>query len=108
MEEQFMRWIPLAIALAAVGTILFRNMHVTKERRSFGQFLILSFYKCMRCVWAIVRAIDVAYLEYRRVLEDTPLQIENERYLGKMVKVTLATKPSVYSWQEQYGRALPD
>lgn len=101
MEEQLMRWMPLAIALAAVGTILFRHMHVTKERRSFGQFLILGVYKWMRYVWAVVRAIDVAYLEYRRVLEDTPLQIENEKHLGKLVKVTLGAKPGVYSWQEQ-------
>lgn len=101
MEEQLMRWFPLAIALAAVGTILFRNMHVTKERRSFGQFLILGFYRWMRYLWAIVRAIDVAYLEYRRVLEDTPLQMENERHLGKLIKVTLDAKPAVYSWQEQ-------
>ena len=100
MQDQLMRWIPLAIALAAVGTILFRHMHVTKERRSVGQLLILGIYKCMRYLWAIVRAIDVAYLEYRRVLEDTPLQIENERHLGKLIKVTLEAK-QVYSWQEQ-------
>jgi hypothetical protein len=101
MEDQLMRWIPLAVALAAVGTILFRNMQVTKERRSFGQFLILGFYKWMRYLWAIVRAIDVAYLEYRRVLEETPLQMENEKQLGKLVKVSLNTKSAVYSWQEQ-------
>lgn len=106
--DELMRWMPLAIALAAVGTILFRNMHATKERRSFGQFLILNVYKWMRYWWAIVRAIDVGYLEYRRVLEDTPLQMENERYLGKLIKVTLDGKAGVYSWQEQYGRALPD
>ena len=101
MEDQLMRWIPLAIALGAVVTILFRNMHVMKERRSFGQFLILGFYKWMRCLWAVVRAIDVGYLEYRRVLEETPLQIENERQLGKRVKVSLSTKSGVYTWQEQ-------
>lgn len=101
MQEQLMRWIPLAVALAAGVTILFRHIHVTRERRSFGQFLILGFYKWMRCLWAIVRAIDVGYLEYRRVLEETPLQMENEKQLGKRVKVTLGTKPAVYSWQEQ-------
>ncbi|HEY7307610.1 MAG TPA: hypothetical protein VH601_26030 [Bryobacteraceae bacterium] len=101
MEQQFMRWIPLAVALAAAATILLRHMHVTKERRSFGQFLILGFYKWMRYLWAIVRAVDVAYLEYRRVLEDTPLQIENERHLGKLVKASLRGKPVAYGWQEQ-------
>lgn len=99
--DELMRWTPLAIALAAVGTILFRNIHTTRERRSFGQYLILSFYKWMRYWWAVVRAIDIGYLEYRRVLEDTPLQMENERHLGKLVKVTLEGKPGVYSWQEQ-------
>jgi hypothetical protein len=102
MEDQLMRWIPLAIALAAVGTILFRNMQVTKERRSFGQFLILGFYKWMRYLWAIVRAIDVAYLEYRRVLEDTPLQMENEKHLGKLVKVSLDSKTGVWAQLPRY------
>lgn len=80
---------------------MFRHMHVTKERRSFGQFVILAVYKWMRWIWAIVRAIDMAYLEYRRVLEDTPLQMENEKYLGKLVKVSLGDKPVIYGWQER-------
>jgi hypothetical protein len=96
-----MRWMPLAIALGAVFTVLFRHMHVSKDRRSFGQFLILGFYKWMRYLWAIVRAIDIGYLEYRRVLEDTPLQIENEKYFGKLVKASLGAKSAVYGWQEQ-------
>ena len=101
MQDQVIRWIPLAIALAATATIMFRHMHVTKERRSFGQFFILAVYKWMRWIWAIVRAIDMAYLEYRRVLEDTPLQMENEKYLGKLVKVSLGDKAVAYSWQER-------
>ncbi len=101
MEEQLMHWMPLAIALAAVLTVLLRQMHITKERRSFGQFLILGSYKWMRFLWAIVRAIDVGYLEYRRVLEDTPLQIENEKYFGKLVKASLDEKSAVYGWQGQ-------
>ena len=101
MQDQVIRWIPLAIALAATATIMFRHMHVTKERRSFGQFVILAVDKWMRWIWAIVRAIDMAYLEYRRVLEDTPLQMENEKYLGKLVKVSLGDKPVIYGWQER-------
>jgi len=98
--DELMRWIPLGVALAAVLTVLLRHLHVTKERRSFGQLIILGFYKWMRYLWAIVRAIDVGYLEYRRVLEDTPLQIENEKHLGKLVKASLGQKSAPYGWQE--------
>ena len=40
----------------------------------------------MQFVWALVRGIDVGYLEYRRVLQQTRIEVENERWLGKLIK----------------------
>ena len=86
MDQRASHWLPLAIALAAGLLILWRTALSTTERRSWGQLLILFLYKLMRRGWAIVRAIDCGYLEYRRVLQNTPIEIENERWLGKLVK----------------------
>jgi len=62
MQEQALRWIPLAVALTAGLAILLRNTQITKERRSPGQWLIFRLYRLMRLVWAIVRGIDMGYL----------------------------------------------
>ena len=99
MEQQATRWIPLLIALAAVMVVLFRNLQLAKERRSWGQLLIFALYRLMRIVWAIIRGIDVGYLEYRRVLQQTPIEVENERHLGKLVKGRTEEKTAIYGWQ---------
>lgn len=46
----------------------------------------MNFYKVVRFGWAVLRAVDVGYLEYRRTVQETPLAMENERFLGKIVK----------------------
>jgi hypothetical protein len=74
--------------------ILLCNLKPTKDRRSFGQWLILAFYKAVRFFWAIARAADVAYLEYRRVVTGTPLETENERFLGKVLRASAEGKPA--------------
>lgn len=61
-------------------------MKSVKERRSLGQWIILQLYKAVRFCWAILRAVDVGYLEFRRTVQETPLLMENERFLGKIVK----------------------
>jgi hypothetical protein len=99
MEQEATRWIPLAIALGAVMVVLFRNIQLTKERRSSGQLLIFALYRAMRIVWAVLRGIDVGYLEYRRVLQETPIEVENERRLGKLVKGRGDDKAAIYGWQ---------
>ena len=43
-------------------------------------------YGFMQFIWALVRGIDVGYLEYRRVLQQTRIEVENERWLGKLIK----------------------
>lgn len=43
-------------------------------------------YAFMQFIWALVRGIDVGYLEYRRVLQQTRIEVENERWLGKLIK----------------------
>ena len=93
MAQQVSQWIPLSFALILGGVILARNKRITGERRSFGQWLILLFYKVIRFLWAIVRGVDVGYLEFRQVLKQTQLEAENEKALGKMVKKT-ETEPS--------------
>ena len=50
--------------------------------------MILTFYKVVRFGWAVLRGVDVGYLEYRRTVQETPLAMENERFLGKIVKVS--------------------
>jgi hypothetical protein len=84
MEQQTPHWITLAIVLTIGLVILLCNLKPAKDRRSFGQWLILSLYKVVRYFWAIVRAVDVGYLEYRRVIAETPLRTENEKCLGKI------------------------
>lgn len=84
MEQQAFRWAPLAVALAAGVIILLRNTQLSGERRSPGQWFIFRMYGFMQFVWALVRGIDVGYLEYRRVLQQTRIEVENERWLGKL------------------------
>jgi prolipoprotein diacylglyceryltransferase len=86
MEQQTSHWITLTAALTVGLMILLFNLRPKKDRRSFGQWVILMLYRLIRFFWAIVRAADVAYLEYRRALQETPLEMENERSLGKIVK----------------------
>ncbi len=86
MEQQAFRWAPLTVALAAGLLILLRNAQLTKERRSPGQWLIFHSYRFMQFIWALVRGIDVGYLEYQRVLQQTRIEVENERWLGKLIK----------------------
>ena len=88
MDQQTPHWITLAIALTIGLIILLFNLKPAKDRRSFGQWLILMFYKVLRFFWAIVRAADVGYLEYRRVIQETALHTENERFLGKISRVS--------------------
>jgi hypothetical protein len=84
MEQQTPHWITLAVVLTIGLVILLCNLKPAKARRSFGQWIIFSLYKVVRFFWAIVRAFDVGYLEYRRVIAETPLRTENERCLGKI------------------------
>lgn len=86
IQEQVYRWIPLVIALAAGSIILLRTVQFSKDHRSPGQWLIFRLYKLVQIGWAIVRGIDVGYLEYRRVLHEAQIEIENERALGKLVR----------------------
>ena len=95
MEQQTSHWITLTTALTVGLMILLFNLRPKKSRRSFGQWVILTLYKVIRFFWAIVRAVDVAYLEYRRALQETPLEIENERCLGKIVKAAAEDETSV-------------
>jgi hypothetical protein len=95
MEQQTSHWITLATALTGGLIILLFSLRPKKARRSFGQWVILTLYKVVRFFWAIVRATDVAYLEYRRTLQEIPLDVENERSLGKIVKSEVADETDV-------------
>ncbi len=85
MEEQILHWSTLAVASALGLTVLVRK-RVRRERRSWGQWVILLLYRGVARLWAFVRAIDVGYLEYRRAINQAPFEIENERSLGKLIK----------------------
>jgi hypothetical protein len=87
VQEQVLHWSTLAVAFLLGLTVLLRKQG-KKERRSLGQWVILLLYKAVRRFWAIVRAIDVGYLEYRRAIKEAPFEIENERCLGKLVKAS--------------------
>ncbi len=99
MQEEVSRWTTLGIALGAGLIVLFLNRRTVKERRSSGQWIILQLYKVMRFFWAIVRAVDVGYLEYRRVQQEAALEIENERFLGKLVKASMSSKTNALEWK---------
>jgi hypothetical protein len=86
MQQQASQWITLGIALAAGSFFLLRNVRPAKERRSLGQAFIRLLYRIVRFFWAGVRAVDIGYLEYRRVVTTMPLEIENERQLGKLIQ----------------------
>ncbi len=86
MQQEAFRWAPLTVALAAGLIILIRNAQLSKERRSPGQWFIFRMYRFMQFIWALVRGIDMGYLEYRRVLQQTRIEVENERWLGKLIK----------------------
>jgi hypothetical protein len=101
VDSQISRWIPLSIALAASLAVLIRNVQGSKERRSWGQLLIFTLYRGMRVIWAILRGIDLGYLEYRRVLKETAIEIQNERCLGKLIKKRDAEKAPLYGFQHE-------
>ena len=101
MDSQFSRWIPLSVALAASFAVLIRNMQSSRERRSWGQLLIFALYRGILVIWAILRGIDVGYLEYRRVLKETSNEIQNERFLGKLIKKTHREKAAIYGLQPE-------
>ena len=101
MDSQISRWIPLSVALAASIAVLIRNMQSSRERRSWGQLLIFTLYRGMRVVWAILRGIDLGYLEYRRVLRETSIEIQNERCLGKLIKKREVAETAVYGFQHE-------
>ncbi len=86
MQQQAFQWAPLTVALVAGLLILVRNAQPTQERRSPGQWFIYRLYRFMQFIWALVRGIDVGYLEYKRVLQQSRIEVENERWLGKLVK----------------------
>jgi len=86
MQQQASQWIALIVALVAGSLLLLRNVRPGKERRSVGQAFIHLLYRYTRFIWAISRAVDIGYLEYRRVLASTPLEIENEMHLGKRIQ----------------------
>lgn len=86
MEQNASQWVTLGVALAAGSFFLLRNVRPSKERRSMGQAFIHLLYRIVRFFWSAVRAVDIGYLEYRRVVTTMPLEIENERQLGKLVK----------------------
>jgi hypothetical protein len=86
MKEQVLQWTPLGVAFALGLVTLVLKKEPEKERRSWFQWIIVGFYKAAWRFWVIVRAFDVGYLEYRRALEDIPFEIENERFLGKLIK----------------------
>ena len=99
MQEEISRWTTLGIALGAGLIILLVNLRTVKERRSSGQWIILQLYKVMRFFWALVRAVDVGYLEYRRIQQEAELEIENERCLGKLVKASVPSKTNALEWK---------
>jgi hypothetical protein len=86
VEQQASQWVTLGIALAAGSFFLLRSVRPAKERRSAGQAFIHLLYRIVRFFWAAVRAVDIGYLEYRRVVTQMPLEIENERQFGKLIK----------------------
>jgi hypothetical protein len=86
MEEQLLHWSALGIAFALGLTVLVAKKQTMRERRSLGQWMILRLYMTAWRFWVIVRAIDVGYLEYRRAIGEAPFEIENERFLGKLIK----------------------
>src|SRR6185437_9364194 len=88
MLLEFSHWAPVTMAVVAGLLILLRHMNVSKDRRSLGQWTILALYRMVRFFWAVVRAVDLGYLEYRRILQESSIEIENEKFLGKIVKVS--------------------
>lgn len=88
MELEFSHWAPVTLAVVVGLLILLRHMNVSKDRRSLGQWTILVLYKVVRFFWAVARAVDLGYLEYRRVLQESSIEIENEKFFGKVVKAS--------------------
>ncbi len=86
MEEQMLHWSSLGIALVLGVTVLVAKRQTRRERRSWSQWMILRLYMTAWRFWVMVRAVDVGYLEYRRAIGETPFEIENERFLGKLIK----------------------
>jgi hypothetical protein len=103
MQQELSRWIPLIVAIVAGSAILLRHAYGTKERRSPGQWVIFQMYRVIRIGWALIRGIDVGYLEYRRVLEQAAIQVENERQLGKLAKRGEGTAALLAAYAEQEG-----
>lgn len=88
MAHEFSHWLPVTLAVVVGLLILLRHMNLSKDRRSLGQWIILVLYRMVRFFWAVARAVDLGYLEYRRVLQETSIEVENEKFFGKVVKAS--------------------
>jgi hypothetical protein len=88
MQHELSQWLPVSLALVVGFLILLRHMNVSNDRRSFGQWTILSLYRMVHFFWAVARAVDLGYLEYRRIIQESRIEIENEKFFGKIVKAS--------------------
>ncbi len=86
MEQDLVHWLPLSLTFVIAGVFLWRHRRPKADRHSCGQRAILLFYRVIRFLWAIVRGVDVGYLEFRKVLASTVIDMENEKVLGRLVK----------------------
>ena len=88
MQHELSQWLPVSLALVVGFLILLRHMNASNDRRSFGQWTILVLYRMVHFFWAVARAVDLGYLEYRRILQESRIEIENEKFFGKIVKAS--------------------
>lgn len=75
----------LSVVLLLLAIAFWRHFDTKRPHRSVWQALILLLYHTIRFFWAIVRGIDMGYLEFRRVMRETPIETGNERELGKLL-----------------------
>lgn len=80
-------YISIAIGLFLIAMFqAFRHHDTQHEHRSFLQWVISVMSRFVRFWYAVAVGFDFGYLKYRQTLEDTPIDLENEKVLGKILK----------------------
>ena len=95
MEQQTSHWITLTTALTVGSDDSVIGSSTEKIRRLFGQWVILTFYKVNPFLLGDSSGGRCWLPEYRPPLQETPLEIENERSLGRIVKAAAEDEAGV-------------
>lgn len=77
---------PIALVMGVIVFMAFRRNDRKRPHRSFFQLIVFALYFIARWQYALIKGIDQGYVQYRLALQQTELEIDNERELGLILR----------------------